>query len=196
MRKYFRIMVGIFVGLLISSCAIFKKRIDPEIAYTTDSGFRFKFAMPGEWYPGPGAQGQYVVGQNAADSGSSKLALVKHGPVFTNNGAAASNSEILASFKKNIEAESKGGRVNKVSNEFTQKKFKGADCLFFQQTGEDAGAAAPMTIRNDGLVCLNPKRKYNYIWMAISERNPVTQPPSQTLTKDKQSLFESLEFVD
>ena len=183
-------------GVFISGCSMLQKKIDPFEEYVSDTGFKFQFSMTGEWLPGGAQPGAYMVGQRPTEDGASKLAMVRHGPLHTTGGKPMSPKEMLAIFQRDIENESKGGRVSKVKSTFTQKKYEGADCLVFDQTGIDATAKGPMNMNNDGIVCLHPRKPYKFIWMAISERWPIGRPMSLTFNDDKSRLLNSLKFVD
>ncbi|MBL7544038.1 MAG: hypothetical protein JNL11_09485 [Bdellovibrionaceae bacterium] len=184
------------LALLVSSCSMLQKKIDPNEYQSTGSGFRFKFAMTGEWYAGQGNKGLYMVGQKSSSDGTTKLAIVRHGPIWTGGGKPMTNREILDGFRKDLEKEAQGGRVSKVKSEFNQKKYKDADCIYFEQSGEDSPAQGPMSMNNDGLICLHPKHKYQFVWLAITERRPLGKPVSESFAEDKKRLFESLDFLD
>lgn len=180
----------------MSGCALLQKKVVPTENITTESGFRFKFSMAGEWYPGEARKGAFVVGQKPLSDGTTKLAIVRHGPIWTGGGKPMTNKEILDGFKKDLEKEADGGRVAKIKNEFVQKKYMDADCMYFEQSGEDSSAQGPMSMNNDGLICMHPKQKYQFVWMAITERRPTGKSVSDTFADDKKHLFESLEFLD
>jgi hypothetical protein len=196
MKNVYSLLIGVILILVASGCSIFQTKIDPSEQHSTDSGFSFKFPMSGDWYPGQSSKGHFMVGQKPLNDGSTKLAIVRHGPIWTPGGKSMTNKELLDGFKKDIEKEAQGGRVDKIKSEFIQKKYKNADCLFFNQTGEDNPSQGPMSMTNDGMICLHPKRKYQFIWMAMSERRPVSRPASDTLVDDRKYFFDSLEFVD
>ena len=180
----------LFLSLMVSGCAMVKKKIDPNESHTTDGGFRFKFSMPGEWNPGQSKPGLYMAGQKSQADATTKVAIVRHGPLWTTGGKPMNNQEKLDGFKKDIEKEAQSGRVAKVKSEFSQKKYKGADCLYFEQTGEDHASQGSKSMNNDGMICLHPKRKHQFIWLAISERRPLGKPVSGTFAEDKKRFFE------
>lgn len=76
----------LLLQLFVSGCALLQKKVDPKESQTTDSGFRFKFAMIGDWYPSQGNAGLYVVGQKPLSDGTTKLAIARHGPIWTGDG--------------------------------------------------------------------------------------------------------------
>lgn len=196
MRNIFFMFWLVALTLSVSACAMLQTKVDPNESQSTDGGFRFKFAMSGEWYAGQGNKGLYMVGQKPLSDGTSKLAIVRHGPIWTGGGKPMTNKEILDGFRKDLEKEAQGGRASKVKSEFNQKKYKDADCMYFEQSGEDSPAQGPMSMNNDGLICMHPKHKYQFIWLAISERRPLGKSVSGSFAEDKNRLFESLEFLD
>lgn len=196
MTKIFFRYALLVLTLLISACAVLQSKIDPSESHTTQGGFRFKFAMSGDWYPGQENKGLYMVGQKQLPDGTTKLAIVRHGPIWTAGGRPMTNKEILDGFRKDIEKEAQGGRTSKVKSEFNQKKYKDADCMYFLQSGEDNTVGVSMRMSNDGLICMHPKHKYQFIWLAVSERRPIGKPVSELFEDDKKKLFDSLEFLD
>jgi len=201
--QLFSQLIMIFFVALLSSCTSLQKafitKVNPNNTYTTDSGFSFRFPMDGEWYPDGNfvTQGyqkpQYAVGQIPEDDGSTKLAVVRHGPIWTPEGKTVSKKEIFESFKRDIENSAKGERFSKAKSVFSEKKYKGADCLSFETSAEDNSPVGLMNLINDGLICLHPTKAYQFIWMAISARTPVTKPIPQ-MSEDKTKLFDSLGF--
>lgn len=177
----------------ISSCSLLQTKINSNERYQTDSGFAFKFPMIGEWYPAESKQGQYLVGKKPSEDGTTMLALVRHGPIWTPNGKAMSKSEMFNIFRKNIENEGQGGQVEGVKTTFSEKKHKGADCLFFDQIGKDRAPKGEMNLSNEGMICLHPQKEYKFIWMALSARSPVNAPVVN-LSEEKKNFFDSLEF--
>lgn len=196
MKNQFLKVIFSSLVLAISGCAMLQAKIDPAQSHTTDGGFRFQFSMPGEWYPGKDAPGQYTAGQKPLPDGTTKLAVVRHGPIWTPGGKPLTNSEMLDGFKKDLEKEAQGGRVANIKSAFSKKKYKNADCLYFEQTGQDKAGQAPMDMNNDGVICLHPKRKAQFIWLTVSERRPAGKPVSAAFGEDKNLLFNSLEFLD
>ncbi len=178
----------------LQACSLMQKKVDPSERVVTDTGFEFRFPMKGEWYPGDGSRGQYVVGKKPSAEGTTTMALVRHGPIHTAGGKAMTSSEILERFQKDIEAEAKAGRVAKVKSQFSRKKRGEAECLFFKQAGEDQGPQQVMNMTNDGMICLHPTKKYNFVWMAISQRTPLGRSP-ENLTEDEKLFFDSLSFL-
>lgn len=152
--------------------------------------------MSGDWYQGPAQNGMYLVGQNPASDGTSKLALVRHGPILTPVGKSMTNKEILDRFKRDIENEARDGRTTKVKVNFTETKYSGADCLAFEQMGEDNTAKGVMSLNNEGMICLHPSRPYHFVWMALSERWPLGKSRSSTFSDDKKLFFSSLNFIN
>lgn len=196
MQRFFISVVMILTIGLLSGCSMLKKKVNPHEEYSTDSGFGFRFPMSGEWYPGSSQVGLYVVGQKPQSDGTSKLAIVRHGPLHTPGGKEMTNREMLDVFQKNIEREAQGGRASKVKSTFNRKKYSGADCLYFEQSGEDSTPKGSMNMSNDGMVCLHPRRKYQFVWMAMSERWPLGRSQSANFSEDKKQFFNSLKFVD
>lgn len=194
-RFYLSFVLMVTLGSL-AGCSMLQKKVNSEEELSTDSGFSFRFAMSGDWYPGSSQTGMYMVGQKPQPDGTSKLAIVRYGPIRTHGGKSLTNKEMLEVFKRDIEQGAQGGRVSKVKSNFTQKKLNGADCLFFEQSGEDSTSNGPMNMSNDGLVCLHPRRQYQFIWMAISERWPLGQTPNANFSEDKNQFFNSLKFID
>lgn len=194
--KFKKIIYLVGVCFLFSACSMFQKKVDPTQVNTTQSGFRFKFPMAGDWHEGPAARGEYTVGQKGADGVSSKMAIVRHSPIVTPAGQPMTHKEMLDGFKKQIEIDSEGGRVSKVKSHFAQKKYRGADCLMFDQVGVDNSPKGPMNMSNDGMICLHPTRPYTFIWMGISERWPLGKTASATYQDDKKRFLQSLEFTN
>ena len=196
-----KIRLSVLLNLVLilafsAGCSILQKKLDPSQEYTTDSGFQFRFPMSGEWYPGSPQNGMYMVGQKPTSDGTSKLAIVRHGPIHTPGGKTMTNKEILDGFKKDIENEAKGGRVGKVKSNFSQKKYSGADCLTFEQSGEDNTANGAMNMNNDGMICLHPVKPYHFIWMAMSERWPLGKFGRSSFPEDKKQFLNSLKFIN
>lgn len=81
--------------------------MDTTQAQRTDSGFEFAFNMQGDWYWGKSQKGQYMVGKEPTSDGSTTLAVVRHGPVWTPGGKSASDKEILDSFEKDLKKPSR-----------------------------------------------------------------------------------------
>lgn len=188
-----KIALPVLLSLVLSSCALFNKKVDPNIIYTTKTGFQFQVPSVGQWYAGPVTENQYMFGQNPQEDETTKILVAHHGPVSM-GGMTMTNKQILDSFQNIIVRESKGGRAKNVKNEFSQRKFKNADCLFFSQNGQDRPGSVVMDMSNDGMICLHPTKKEYYIWLAISERRPVGKPSS--VDADKTQFFESLKFLD
>ncbi len=136
---------------------------------------------------------QYIAGKKPLTDGTSTLAVVRHGSVWRPNDKAISNVEILNGFQKNIEADSKIGRVKNITSHFSRLKYKKADCLSFEQTGVDSVSDKALQILNDGLICLHPNIAYHFIWMALSYRSPKNIVRSY-LASDKTLFFDSLNF--
>jgi len=189
---------AILILALATACSLPQKKLDPSQEYSTDSGFQFRFPMSGDWYPGSPQNGMYMAGQRPTSDGTSKLAIVRHGPIYTPGGKTLTNKEILDGFRRDIENEAKGGRVSKVKSNFSQKKYGGADCLFFDQSGEDnpASGAMKMNMNNEGMICLHPNKPFHFIWMAISERWPLDKPGSPDFAHDKEQFLNSLKFIN
>lgn len=186
------------VLLFLASCVVARPKIDPTAEFKTQTGFRFRFAMPGEWQEGQSRAGQFTAGQKATGDGTTKVAVVRHGPLHTQGGVPMSNDEIFRIFRRDIEAEAKGGRVGAagaVTSQFKRQKHNGADCMFFEQSGADQTAQGMMSLTNDGMICLHPKRPYTFIWMAISERRPLGKGRTAALEEDKKQLFATLDFI-
>ena len=188
----FAIVFTLAVGIL--ACSLTQKRIDPNFQNETESGFGFQFPMSGEWYLGDSAKGQYSAGKKPKPDGSTTVAIVRHGPIWTPGGKPMTSSELLDRFQKDIVTESQAGPVSKVESKFSQRKHGGADCLFFNQVGEDNGSHGAMNISNDGMICLHPTRKYQFIWMAISQRVPVGKA-GENLAEDEKRFIGSLRFL-
>lgn len=196
MQRFFISVVVISSLGLLSGCSMLQKKVNPEEEHSTDSGFSFRFPMSGEWYPGSSQIGMYMARQKPQPDGTSKLAIVRHGPLHTPGGKAMTNKEMLEVFKRDIEREAQGGRVSKVRSNFNQKKYSGADCLYFEQSGENNTPNGSMNMSNEGMVCLHPRRQYQFVWMATSERWPLGKSPSASFSEDKHQFFNSLRFND
>ena len=191
------LLVNIVLILFFSAgCSMLQKKLDPSQEYTTDSGFQFRFPMSGDWYPGQSQKGLYVVGQKPSSEGTSKITIVRHGPIYIPSDIPMTNKEILDRFKTNIENEAIGGRVSKVRSSFNQVKHNEADCLAFEQSGEDNTPSGAMNMSNQGLICLHPSRPYQFIWIAMSERWPLGKSGSASFSKDTKLLFDSLKFLN
>lgn len=186
----------ILILVFSAGCSMLQKKLDPSQEYTTGSGFQFRFPMSGEWYPGSSQKGLYMVGQKPTSDGTSKLAIVRHGPIYTPGGKIMTNKEILDGFERDIENEAKGGRASKVKSNFAQKKYNGADCLTFAQSGEDNTPNGAMNMNNEGMICLHPNRPFHFIWMAISERWPLGKSGSPAFADDKKQFLNSLKFIN
>jgi hypothetical protein len=190
------------IGLGISGCSllpasVLHKKVDPYQKLSSDNGFQFSFPMSGEWFRGnPSPIAQYMAGKEPAPDGTTTLAFVRYGPVWTPNGKAITNKEIFDSFKRDLEKDAKSGRATDVKTQFSNKKYSGAECLSFQQSGQDHPASGSMDMSNDGIICLHPKRPYQFIWLSISERRPLGKPPYDKFADDKKQFFNSLQFID
>lgn len=183
---------------IITACSTTKpKAINPEQEFKTTNGFKFKFPMKGDWHRGESSPlAEYVVGQEPKSDGSTTLAIVKHDVFIYTGNKKMTNKDILNVFKEAIVRDAKQGpRLSNVKTQFTEAKYKNADCLFFSQVGLDSTPQGSMTLANDGKVCMHPKKEYVYVWMAIGQRVPLDKSLND-MTSDKQAFFDSLEFID
>jgi hypothetical protein len=184
---------------LLSSCSLLQTKIDPE-SRNTVQGFEYKYPKTGEWILGSQNSGNIAIGKRTNSDEESVIATVRFGPIGLTNSEleelkkngkskAHSTEAIIASFKTNIEADSKQGRVKNIKTKFQEKKYDSGSCLLFSQSGEDNGK---MPISNDGKWCFNSKT-YSYIMLNISSRvQEGKQVPS--LTSEKNEFFDSLIF--
>lgn len=179
--------------LILSSCSILQKKVDPLFRYKTDSGFSFQVPMNGGWAEGPGGKGAYEFGMKSKKDGTTALAMVRHAPVMPSGTNKMGATETLEIFRRDFKRDSENGRVDTQKSTFDKKKFLGADCLFFKQLGEDRGVSPSMTITNDGIICLHPKNSNLFIWMAVSERRPLGAA-ALVSPNDEEKFFNSLQF--
>jgi hypothetical protein len=180
--------------LVVQACALLQTKIPQDHQFVTDGGFGFQVPMSGEWYFGPEQAGQYLFSRKTVSSGSTVLSLVRHGPIVIAGGKPMTSEEIYKVFKRDIERDARGGRANKVKSQFSMKMHKNTECLFFTQVGEDIGMQPPMQLTNDGMICLHPKREKQFIWMAISQRVPMSAS-LEDMTADENKFFDSLQFL-
>ncbi|MGZ3768570.1 MAG: hypothetical protein ACXVCP_02400 [Bdellovibrio sp.] len=190
----------IILPLLISSCAFLQKKVD---SYSTNSapGFEYKYPQTGEWILVSSKPGNIIIEKKTEAQGTSVIATIKYGPIgLTNNEfeelkktgkiKAHSAEEIISSFKKNIEADAKQGRVKNITTKFDETNYDMGSCLTFSQTGEDNGA---MPISNMGKWCVN-SRTYSYMMLNMSARVPEgSQLPD--LTVEQTDFFNYLVFT-
>lgn len=202
-----RYLFLVVASLILSSCAsidsainsttnFLKTKVDPKTEFTTENGFRFKFAMAGEWIPNPPVKQQYSVRQALSSRSTTRGAVVIFGPIQQPQDKKLSPAEALEEIRKDMEKDSQGGRVHSVQSRFENKKYQGADCFFFEQEGVDPGPDGELYLKTDGLVCLHPKEPDQFVWMGLSERHPKDSPLSPSWEEDKNVFLKSLEFVD
>jgi hypothetical protein len=188
------------LSLLLTSCALFHKKVNSETTQFAD-GFEFKYPKTGVWYLGGSKPGNIVIGKKPED-GISVLATVKDGPIGLTNSELAeakktgkikmhSEAEIISSFKSNIENDAKQGRVKNIQSTFEEKKYDKGSCLIFSQVGEDDGR---MPISNYGKWCFNSEA-HSYIMMNITARVPEGKNLPD-LTSEKNEFFNSLVFTE
>lgn len=167
------------------------------------AGFEYRFPRTGDWFVSQSNPGSIVIGKKFDADGQSLIAIVKNGPIgvtraeldeYNKTGKkikANSESDIIDSFRKNIERDAKQGRVKNIQTKFSEKKYDFGSCVVFSQTGEDTGA---MPISNDGKWCFN-RRTYSYIMLNISARMP-SGKKLPDLTSEKSEFFDSLIFTE
>lgn len=191
----------IILLLFTASCSVLQKKVDPELTNVVP-GFEYKFPKTGEWVLGSSKPGNIVIGKKAEEADSSVLATVKYGPIgLTNNELeelkktgtikAHSATEIISSFKMNIENDAKQGRVKDVKTKFEDKKYTHGSCLIFSQIGKDNGTTP---ISNEGKWCFNSKT-YSYIMLNMSVRVPEGKRLPD-LNSEKNEFFGSLNFIE
>ncbi len=196
MKKY----VLLFLPLLVASCSLLQTKVDSNMTNTAP-GFEYKYPETGDWILGSVNPGNVTIRKNTEGAKVSVLATLKYGPIGVTNTELAelkktgkikahSTEEIILSFKKNIEADAKLGRVKNIKTKFEEKKYESGSCLIFSQTGEDN---EKMPISNDGKWCINSKT-YSYIMMNISARVPAGKP-LPNLFAEKAEFFNSLIFT-
>jgi hypothetical protein len=199
------LFIGIFLSaLLMQACETApttaastpksSTKVDPAHQYLTDTGFAFLFPMGGIWYSRD-VDHEYAVGKRPLPDGTTALALVRHGPILTPGGQPTNNAQIFKTFKTDIEAGAQGGRMRKVKNTFSQRVQNGAQCLFYTQEGEDSETKSPMTLTNDGMICLHPNGSHKFIWMVLSERRPAGKLAREISTEDENKFFYSVQFL-
>lgn len=192
----------IVLASFLSSCATFQTKVNSELTNSA-FGFQYHFPRTGDWYVSQSNPGNIVIGKKSENEGQSLVASVKSGPIgvtkaeldeYNKTGKKIkmnSESDIINSFRKNIENDAKLGRVENIQTKFSEKKYDLGSCLIFSQTGEDAGA---MPISNDGKWCFN-RRTYSYIMLNISARMAAGKKLPD-LTSEKSEFFDSLVFTE
>lgn len=187
--------------LFLTSCALLQKNVDSK-AVNYAPGFKYNFPKTGEWILGNSSPGNIIIGKKNTEKSSTVLATVKYGHIGladsemselkkTGKIKAHSESEIISSFKSNLENDAKQGRVKKIKSNYEVIKYDNGSCLIFSQTGEDNGL---MPISNYGKWCFN-KKTYSYIMLNMSARVPEGQQlPS--LTNEKTEFFNSIVFTE
>ena len=187
--------------LVFTSCTLMQKKVDSE-AINSAPGFEYKYPKTGEWIFGNTEPGNIIIGKKTEGDLTSILASAKYGPIGLTNSEmselkktgklkAHSESEIISSFKTNLENDAKQGRVKNIKSTYEEKKYDNGSCLIFSQTGEDNGT---LPISNNGKWCFN-KKTYSYIMLNISARGPEgKQLPN--LTAEKNEFFSSLVFTE
>jgi hypothetical protein len=171
------------------------KRVDPYKEYVTDTGFRFKLAMSGEWFDRSPKAGVFMFGKKLfIQDGSTVLAEVRAGHASGQNA-----NEILESIRQGMMADTGGPRSQNAKSDFKRTKFKGAECSRFEQTAEDHGAktkqAAYMMLSMRGIVCLHPRDPHRWIRMIVSQRVPAGKTFTN-MAADEKSFYDSLEFLE
>ncbi len=178
----------------LAGCSHATRKNDPGHHYKTDTGFTFQFPMAGEWFHGKPVKGQYLIGKEPTSDGSTSIVVVRHAPIWTPGGKPMTANELLDGFQKQIEADSKAGRARQIKSTFSRRKQAGADCMFYQQMGQDLGPRGAMDLATEGMICLHPSHNNKFIWMAMSQRVPVGKK-REDLSTDKAKLFSSLRFL-
>lgn len=188
--------VGFIVTLFLAGC-VTPGLVQPGTAITSTMGYRFKIPE-GEWIRATRLDDQaYVFGKKPTDVGSTVLLEVRDGIAVTSHARKLSAKEILEVIQKDMIAESNSGRMNSIKNKFNQVKYKGADCLEFEQLSEDHGVKSKkgqtMLMTFNGRLCLHPKIANTYVRVLMSQRIPAGGH-LQDLTAAETQLFDSLEF--
>lgn len=178
--------LALILGILMGGCAHHRKSVDSRKLQRTDNGFEFRFAMQGSWSWGKSKNGQYMVGRNIGNEGSSRIAIVRYGPVL----GGASPQESLDLFERDLKAQASGERVGNVENQFLRKEINGAPCLIFNQTGKDLNLQAEMVY--EGFVCIHPKKLDQFFMAGISHRS--YSDDLESVTDDVKSIMHSLRF--
>lgn len=183
--------------IALVGCATGPKKVDPQNIVQTGQGFSFKIPMTGEWYTGPATDKVYVFGKKTDSKDMSILAEVRQDQVDSQLKNPKNNKQILDFYRLALIADASGGRIKNTRSDFKQKKFKGTDCLYFNQVGEDLearGTTYPhMQISFKGILCLHPKDQKKFIRLAVSQRVNMNARFSD-LTKDEEAFYNSLEF--
>jgi hypothetical protein len=196
-----KIIALLILPLFLTSCSLLQKKVNSEVTYSA-SGFEYNFPKTGEWFVGNAKPGNIIIGKKPEDDGTSVLATVRSGPMgittkeleeLKKNGSIKAHkaTEVIASFKANVENDAKQGPVKNIKTKYEEKKYDLGSCLIFSQTGIDQGARQ---ISNEGKWCFNSK-SYSYIMLNLSAR----VPEGKTLpdfTSEKNEYFDSLVFTE
>ena len=175
------------------ACAYDPAKVDSKQEYVTDTGFKFKFPLKGEWFVRDTGRDHFIFATKPTSDNSTMIAVVQHGPVRVQVGQEVSNEEIMKQLRQDVTEDSSGGRVSNVKTEFIEGRHGDATCLKFKQTGQDDGVTPPMLMSNDGMICLHPYIHYRFIWMAVSQRIPKDKKlPDMSAEENK--FFSTLEF--
>ena len=186
--------------LFFASCGHKKKgkSVDPVIdqnkIFETNTGFQFKFPMEGDWYHESFEEGRYNVGQKVLKDGHKSSAVVSHGNLYTPDGKPATDQQFLEGLKNAFFSNLQSTNEGKDKINFIDKKFKGADCFFYENEIKQMQPLGLMKIANDGIVCMHPSRPAHFIWMLLTERTPVKKEYTFSI-EDKNKFWNTLEFL-
>lgn len=180
-----------FLFLLFAACATSLKPANPNQTFKTDSGFAFQ--IPKDFYDsGTRTAGTYFYGKKPKSDGSTTILIVRHAPIVF-DGKPLTQAQTLAQFEKDIRAGANSERETMTLNVFSKAGYRGAQCLLYNQVGEDRSPKGLMQMRNIGFLCLHPHHPSNFISMSLSQRTPLNKG-FDDITQDQEKLFNSLRF--
>ncbi len=185
----------ILVWPLALSCACSSRptKIDPATDYHRGKLFKVSFPMEGEWSVMQNSAEHFQVGSKNDDG--TMVAFVRTGSLQSTPLASGTAAAKLKAFETDIENEAKIARVRKIKSRYRNDKHRAADCLFYDQDGEDQTPKGPMPMVLSGMVCLHPKSSSDFVWMGISHRGP-TPYPAEEWPVERDQFFGTLRFTD
>lgn len=180
------------------------KPISQNEIFDTEIGFKILPPPNGPWYrlKTPDGTG-YVLGRepSAQDKkdGSTVMTEVRYGFINLSGLKLKNSKDTLKLFEKDMTNPSNTDRFENNKHQFTQTKYKNADCMTFDQTGVDKMAKSlqgeKMAMSYRGILCLHPKDQGRYIRLSLSQRLPVSRKFID-LTSDEKNFYSTLEFIE
>lgn len=182
-----KLIITLCFSIFLVSCATNQmKPVPPKTPYETGVGFTTQIPPNGPWYEIKTPEGGgFVLGREPSsqdkEDGSTVIAEVRFGKLDVKELKLKKYPEVLKFFENTMKQPELADRFEKTSSHFKNIKFKGAECMNYEQISEGdklvkSRKGEPMKMSVRGLVCLHPKDLGTYIRMTISQRIPNSRP--------------------